>query len=210
MNFNTATVARITGLTKRQIGYWDTTDLIKPSVQGAEGYGTTRLYSFIDLVQLMVAKRLLDTSVSIQKLRKALWYLKKNMPDIEKPLADLRFLTDGETIFVITKDDQQILDTLRNGQLVLTLALGKIVEDLRGEVDAINARKKYEVRVKGMKYSVNFHRDTEDGGYWVECPAIPGCASQGDTIEEALGMIKDAIQACADVQAEKDITQKAS
>jgi len=210
MNFNTSTVARITGLTKRQIGYWDTTDLIKPSVQGAEGYGTTRLYSFIDLVQLMVAKRLLDSSVSIQKLRKALWYLKKNMPDIEKPLADFCFLTDGKTIFVITKDDQQVLDTLRNGQLVLTLALGKIVEDLKGEVDAINARKKYEVRVKGMKYSVNLHRDTEDGGYWIECPAIPGCASQGDTVEEALGMIKDAIQACADVQAEKDSTQKAS
>ncbi|MBW2674171.1 MAG: MerR family transcriptional regulator [Deltaproteobacteria bacterium] len=210
MNFNTATVARITGLTKRQIGYWDTTDLIKPSVQGAEGYGTTRLYSFIDLVQLMVAKRLLDSSVSIQKLRKALWYLKKNMPDIEKPLADLCFLTDGKTSFVITKDDQQVLDTLRNGQLVLTLALGKIVEDLKGEVDAINARKRYGVRVKGMKYSVILHMDTEDGGYWVECPAIPGCASQGDTVEEALGMIKDAIQACADVQAEKDSTQKAS
>jgi len=143
-------------------------------------------------------------------LRKALWYLKKNMPDIEKPLADLRFLTDGETIFVITKDDQQILDTLKGGQLVFAVALGKIVEDLRGEIDSINARKKYDVRVKGMKYSVILHRDTEDGGYWVECPAIPGCASQGDTIEEALSMIKDAIQACADVQAERDITEKAS
>ncbi len=210
MNFNTATVARITGLTKRQIGYWDTTDLMKPSVQGAEGYGTTRLYSFIDLVQLMVAKRLLDRSVSIQKLRKALWYLKKNMPDIERPLADLRFLTDGETIFIITKDDQQILDTLKSGQLVVAVALGEIAEELRGEVDSINARKKYDVRVKGMKYSVILHRDTEDGGYWVECPAIPGCASQGDTIEEALSMIKDAIQACADVQTKRDSTEKAS
>jgi len=197
MNFNTSTVARITGLTKRQIGYWDTTDLIKPSVQGAEGYGTTRLYSFIDLVQLMVAKRLLDRGVSIQKLRKALWYLKTNMPDIKKPLADLRFLTDGETIFVITKDERQILDTLDSGQLVFTLALGKIVEALKGEVDSINAQKKHDVMVKGMKYSVILHRDTEDGGYWVECPSIPGCSSQGDTIEEALTMIKDAIQACA-------------
>lgn len=210
MNFNTATVARITGLTKRQIGHWDTTDLIKPSVQGAEGSGTTRLYSFIDLVQLTVAKRLKDSGVSIQKLRKSLWYLKTNMPDIKRPLVDLRFLTDGETIFIITKDSEEILNTLKGGQLVFTLALGKIVEDLRGEVDASNARKKYEVRVKGMKYSVNLHRDTEDGGYWVECPAIPGCASQGDTVEEALGMLKDAIQACADVQAEKGIAEKAS
>ena len=76
MNFNAATVSRITELTKRQIGYWDTSDLIKPSVQEAEGYGTTRLYSFIDLVQLMVAKRLRDRGVSIQTLRKALSMIK--------------------------------------------------------------------------------------------------------------------------------------
>jgi len=81
--------------------------------------------------------------------------------------------------------------------LVFTLALGKIVEALKGEVDSINAQKKHDVMVKGMKYSVILHRDTEDGGYWVECPSIPGCSSQGDTIEEALTMIKDAIQACA-------------
>ncbi|MDP3028604.1 MAG: type II toxin-antitoxin system HicB family antitoxin [Deltaproteobacteria bacterium] len=38
------------------------------------------------------------------------------------------------------------------------------------------------------------HPDLEDGGYWVECPELPGCASQGDTVEEALEMIRDAIE----------------
>jgi predicted RNase H-like HicB family nuclease len=35
----------------------------------------------------------------------------------------------------------------------------------------------------------------EDGGFWVECPSLPGCLSQGDTREEALANIKEAIEA---------------
>jgi predicted RNase H-like HicB family nuclease len=43
----------------------------------------------------------------------------------------------------------------------------------------------------------------EDGGYWVECPEVPGCVSQGYTVEEALAMIKDAIKGCLEVLSEK-------
>ena len=36
--------------------------------------------------------------------------------------------------------------------------------------------------------------NAEDGGYWVEVPALPGCASQGESVEEALENVKDAIK----------------
>jgi len=52
----------------------------------------------------------------------------------------------------------------------------------------------YEVIVRGDRYCVLLHEDEEDNGYWVECPNLPGCASQGDTVSEALEMIKDAIE----------------
>lgn len=194
MNFNTKTISRITGLSTRQIDYWDRTHFIKPSVSEASGYGSVRLYSFNDLIQLRVAKTLMDKGVSLQKIRKAINYLKKNMPEVEKPLSEVRFLTDGETIFVITKDKKAIIDTLKEGQIVFSIALGKIVEDLKSEVIALRKERKYEVTVRGKRYPVILHADTEDGGYWIECPSLPGCASQGDTVEEALEMIKDAIK----------------
>jgi len=53
---------------------------------------------------------------------------------------------------------------------------------------------KHTVDVGGRGYEVILHPDTEDGGYWVECPELSGCASEGDTREEALYMIKDAIE----------------
>jgi predicted RNase H-like HicB family nuclease len=53
-----------------------------------------------------------------------------------------------------------------------------------------------------MKLNVTLDRD-EDGVWIVECPAIPGCVSQGRTKKEALENIKDAIEQCLKVRAEK-------
>jgi predicted RNase H-like HicB family nuclease len=55
-----------------------------------------------------------------------------------------------------------------------------------------------------MKFSVTLDRD-EDGVWVVECPAIPGCVSQGQTRDEALDNIRDAIRACLEVRAEQGL-----
>jgi predicted RNase H-like HicB family nuclease/DNA-binding transcriptional MerR regulator len=203
MAFNTKTVSKVTSLTPRQIDYWDRTHFIKPSIKEASGQGTSRLYSFVDLVQLKVAKTLIDKGISLQKMRRAINYLKKNFPDIEKPLARMRFLTDGDSIFTLSEDNRTILDTLAKGQMVFAIALGEIIEVLKGEVRSINQDREYKVAVKGKSYGVILHPDLEDDGFWVECPILPGCSSQGETVEEALAMIKDAIMGHLEVETEK-------
>jgi predicted RNase H-like HicB family nuclease len=55
-----------------------------------------------------------------------------------------------------------------------------------------------------MKFSVTIDRD-EDGVWIAECPSIPGCVSQGTTKDEAVENIKEAIQLCLEVRAEKGI-----
>lgn len=210
MAFNTKTVIKITGLTMRQVDYWDRTHFIKPSLKEASGYGTARLYSFKDLVQLKSAKTLIDQGLSLQKIRKAITYLKKNFPDIERPLAEMRLLTDGMTVFVLTADKKVMLDTLLKGQLVFALAVGAIIEELKGVVGKISEDREYKVSVKGKPYKVVLHPDLEDGGFWVECPSLPGCSSQGDTVEEALEMIKDAITGHIEVEAETNRGKRAA
>jgi len=210
MGFNTKTVCNLTGLTKRQIDYWDRIHFIKPSVKEASGHGSVRLYSFTDLVQLKVARALLERGLSVQKIRKSITYLKKTFPNIEKPLAAMRLLTDGETIFVLTENKEVILDTLSKGQMVMSIAIGEIIEELKGEVEKINKQRTYTVKVMKESYEVVLHPDLEDGGFWVECPALPGCASQGDTVEETLEMIKDAIAGHLEVVAEKKADKRAS
>lgn len=53
-----------------------------------------------------------------------------------------------------------------------------------------------------MEYSVVIHK-AEDGGYWVEVPALPGCYSQGETLEETLENVKEAIQLYVEVLTEE-------
>lgn len=53
-----------------------------------------------------------------------------------------------------------------------------------------------------MKLRVTIDRD-EDGVWIIECPSIPGCVSQGETKEQALENIKEAIELCLEVRAEK-------
>ncbi len=56
----------------------------------------------------------------------------------------------------------------------------------------------YAVEVITVKLKVVIH-DAEEGGYWAEIPSIPGCATQGETFEELLQNIYEAVEACLSV-----------
>jgi len=213
-SFSSKTVSRIIGIPTRVIDYWDRTNFIKPSISEASGYGSVRLYSFTDLIQFKVANFFRERGLSLQKIRKSLNYLRKHLPEVEKPLAQLRFLTDGETIFVLTNKDKEIIDTLKKGQYVLAIAIEELINDLRGKTSKIAMERTYMVKVFKREFKVILHPDLEDGGYWVECPELPGCSSQGDSVEEALDMIKDAIKGHLEVEEElkkeKSLKRKAA
>lgn len=53
-----------------------------------------------------------------------------------------------------------------------------------------------------MKLKVIVHQ-AEEGGYWAEIPAIPGCASQGETLEELLANLHEAVEACLSIEVEE-------
>lgn len=49
-----------------------------------------------------------------------------------------------------------------------------------------------------MKLKIVVH-EAEEGGFWAEVPAIPGCATQGDTFEELLSNLYEAVEGCLSV-----------
>lgn len=59
-----------------------------------------------------------------------------------------------------------------------------------------------------MKLKVLIH-EAEEGGYWAEVPSIPGCATQGETFDELLGNIYEAVEGCLCVDMKDiEITEK--
>ena len=53
-----------------------------------------------------------------------------------------------------------------------------------------------------MKLKVVIH-EAEEGGYWAEVPSIPGCATQGDTFDELLSNIYEAVEGCLSVDVQE-------
>ncbi len=48
--------------------------------------------------------------------------------------------------------------------------------------------------MRELQYTIILHPDPEEGGYTVTVPTLPGCVTQGETVEEAVAMAKDAIR----------------
>ena len=130
--FTSLQACKFTGCTQNQLRYWDKIALIKPSVQSSGGRpGVRRLYSFRDLIALKVIKSLLESGMSLQRVRRAFEYL-RDTQGLNEHLSSLKLVTDGQSIFTICKNDGEILDALRQGQMTFFVA----IDELAGEVDA--------------------------------------------------------------------------
>lgn len=199
MYYNSKTAMKITGVSRAKLQYWDRCGIVKPHVS-ASGRGSQRLYDFRGLVELKTANVLRKEGLSLQRLRKVLSYLRKEFKDINKPLAELTFLTDGNTVFVLDRDAEALLDVLRR-QFVLSIPFGKIVEELRVQVKELSSERDQTVTVRGLDYIVTLTPDFEDGGFSIRCPSLPA-NSQGKTEQEAIDNIIDAIEAYLDVKEE--------
>lgn len=195
--FGAKIAMQLTKVSRMQLQHWDSIGLAQPSVKVGAGKGSRRAYSFKDLVALKVAKRLREEGLSLQKIRAAVAYLGQNFPDVKAPLSELRFFTNGLDLFVITDQKDVMLDCLKR-QLVFSFAIGEFIEGLRGDVVEFQNPKSIAFTVRDRGFTAMLTPDIEDGGYVVTCKEIPAAISQGETVQEAVDNIADAVELCLD------------
>jgi DNA-binding transcriptional MerR regulator len=120
-------VCKIVDITYRQLDYWARTDLLRPSIADAKGSGTQRRYSYRDLLELKVIKRLLDAGISLQSARRAIQYLRENLGE---EVASANLVLNGSQS-VLTTTGEEIVDLVRGGQGVLNIVpLAGVKEEL--------------------------------------------------------------------------------
>jgi DNA-binding transcriptional MerR regulator len=120
--------ARLTGCTPSQLAYWERTGLVAPED------GT---YGFRDLVALRVVASLLEAGLTLARVRLAVRHLLATGEDI----AGLRLVTDGDRVWAC-RDDGQILDALRRGQLALFVAVDAYAAEVDAEVKTFDAERR--------------------------------------------------------------------
>lgn len=121
-----AIAARAAGISYRQLDYWARTALVEPTVRGATGSGTHRLYGFRDILVLKLVKRLLDTGISLQQIRTAVNQLRESGVS---DLAQTTLMSDGASVYLCTSNDE-VIDLVSRGQGVFGIAVGKVLREV--------------------------------------------------------------------------------
>ena len=133
LGYRGPTACNAAGITYRQLDYWARTGLIEPTVRGASGSGSHRLYSFRDILILKVIKRLLDAGISLQQIRVAVSHLRERGTD---DLTQVTLMSDGASVYECTSSDE-VIDLLQGGQGVFGIAIGGVWREIEGTLAAL-------------------------------------------------------------------------
>lgn len=128
MGYTPAQAARLSRCTTRRLEAWRRIGLVVPDRDDR--------YSFRDLVQLRMVGALLDSGVPMSRVRRAVEALIAAGDDI----AALSLVSEGDTVLAC-RDDGQVLDALRHGQLALFVPVGRLADEVGADVRAFDSER---------------------------------------------------------------------
>jgi len=131
--FTSRDVVALTGITPRQLQWWDERRIVVPARKGRR-----RLYSMEDLAEVAVICQLRRRGFSLQRVRKVMRFLQrefsKRLAETVSGASEYHLLTDGKTLYLETSP-RQIVDILKNArQPMLTICLSDTVRQVRADI----------------------------------------------------------------------------
>jgi DNA-binding transcriptional MerR regulator len=131
--FTSQDVVALTGISPRQLQWWDEQGIVSP---GREGH--RRLYTLADVTEISVICELRRKGFSLQRVRKVLRFLQreygKRLDATLNSSSQVHLLTDGERIYIETSA-RQVIDILKNArQPLLTVCLSDTLRQIRAEI----------------------------------------------------------------------------
>jgi DNA-binding transcriptional MerR regulator len=132
--FTSLDIIRLTGITARQLQWWDERGLVIPAREGHR-----RVYSFEDLTEIAVICELRRKRFSLQRMRQVVRFLQKEfgkrLAETVSGTSNYHLLTDGRALYLETSP-QEILDILKNSrQPMFAICLSDTVRKVRAVVD---------------------------------------------------------------------------
>ena len=119
--------AQIAGISYRRLDYWARTDLVRPSAVDATGSGSRRRYTYRDLLELKVIKKLLDAGIKLEAIRTVFAYMREH---VDTDISAAHIVIEGSSVLLC--DGDELVDVLRHGQGVLNILP---LSGVRDEVD---------------------------------------------------------------------------
>jgi DNA-binding transcriptional MerR regulator len=141
--FTSADVSRLSGVSLRQLQWWDERKVVSPRHEGHR-----RIYAAADVIEVSVIAELRRKGFSLQKIRRVLRFLQREMnrrlSDVMNGASDLHLLTDGRSIYLEDRESR-IIDLLKNARQPMFLVC---LSDQARRLTPASARKP--VRAEGV------------------------------------------------------------
>ena len=139
MQFTSREVVQLTGITPRQLQWWDEQGIVSPAREGHR-----RLYSLADVSEVAVICELRDRGFSLQRVRKVIRFLQhelgKRLAELVGESPDYHLLTDGDSLYLETSP-QHMVDLLKNSrQPMLAVCLTDTVRRVRANIESSTKR----------------------------------------------------------------------
>lgn len=150
--FTSAEVVRFTGITPRQLQWWDERRIVVPRREGRR-----RLYSPDDITEVAVICALRRKGFPLQRVRRIMRFLQKEfgrrLAEAVSAGSDYHLLTDGKRIY-LENSQRQVIDILKNSrQPLLGVCLSDAVRDVRAEIFNRRPAERQDVRRTGRRKS---------------------------------------------------------
>ena len=148
-SFSTARAARLTGLSPRQLDYWDRRRFLSPTLAHAEGYGSARRYSFSDLVRLRVAARLRAAGLGLARIQQAVKTLRRLEPARADALTAHLLIAGGRVLWA--RSEREVVDVLHEGQLMLVFSVGREVQAMATAVEQMSREREDDLFLRPLR-----------------------------------------------------------
>ncbi len=140
-SFPSHEVVQLTGITARQLQWWDEQGIVVPARKGH-----SRMYSQADLAEVAVICQLRKKGFSLQRVRKVMRLLQQNfgkrLAETVSGASEYHLLTDGERVYLETSP-RQIVDILKNSQQpILAVCISDEVRRIRANIRTQQAARK--------------------------------------------------------------------
>ena len=131
--FTSAQVVQLTGITPRQLQWWDERGIVQPQREGRR-----RLYTFDDVTEIAVICALRRKGFPLQRVRRIMKFLQKELgrrlAEAISNGSEYHLLTDGKRVY-LENSQRQVIDVLKNSrQPLLGVCLSDAVREIRAEI----------------------------------------------------------------------------
>jgi DNA-binding transcriptional MerR regulator len=150
--FTSAQVVRLTGITPRQLQWWDERGIVVPRREGRR-----RLYTADDITEIAVICALRRKGFPLQRVRSIMKFLQKELgrrlAEAVSNGSDYHLLTDGKRVY-LENSQREVIDVLKNSrQPLLGICLSDAVREVRAEIFLRRPAQKQNARRSGRRKS---------------------------------------------------------